>query len=119
MPLAEIVPQTSTRDGLFLSFEATNPLASGGMFIDNSVANVLIYIKNDDASSHSVTIVTPGTVDQEPIEELVIAIPAGEERIIGPFPKAVYNNTAGQVSFSMEADTSVTVAALKMGSLAY
>lgn len=109
--MATLSSQSINRTGLEPSFASC---ASGGdEFVNNG--NEFIYVKNGDGSPHTVTIATPATVDGLAVADREVAVPAGEERIIGPFPKATYDDTAGKVQLTYDAVTSLTIAVLKLG----
>lgn len=46
--------------------------------------------------------------------DAVVAVPAGGERVIGPFPKARFNDASDKVLISYSGVTSVTVAVLEV-----
>lgn len=96
--------------GITLSFEAAN--ADGNSFANDG--NVILYVKNGDASSHTVTIPTPATVGGMAVEDLTVSVPAGGEKVVGPFPTHVFNQSGGVVYVNYDAVTSVTVAAIKV-----
>jgi hypothetical protein len=82
---------------------------------------VFLHVKNGDGSPHTATITTPNTVDGLAVSDLAVTIPAGEERIIGPFPY-IYDTVDTDpdpdidpaVFVDLDADTSVTLAAIKL-----
>ncbi len=83
LPLTEIL-----RAGVAPGAEVVGDAAN-----DHSFANdgrVFLLARNTDASSRDVTIVTPGTVDEENVSDKIVAVPAGASRYIGPFPPSVY-----------------------------
>ena len=83
----------------------------------NAFANdgrTFLHVKNGGGSSINVTIDTPGTVDGLAVTNLVVAVPNAGERIIGPFPANVYNQSDGMAYVDWSAVTSVTVAALRL-----
>lgn len=97
-----------------------NSAASGGdTFANNNVraGRVFLHVKNADASSKTVT-VTPeitsttvpgfGSVTKAAI---AVAIPAGEDRFIGPLPLTAFG-AAPAITYS--AVTSVTVAVIEV-----
>jgi hypothetical protein len=75
--------------------------------------NTFLHVKNGGGSSINVTIQTPGTVDGLTVSDLVVAVAAGAEKMIGPFPPGIYNQS-GEVYVDWSAVTSVTMAAIKM-----
>jgi hypothetical protein len=60
--------------------------------------------------------VTLSTSDGLAVADRAVAIPAGEERLIGPFPSAIYDDGNGKVQLTYDAVTSMTIAALRLGS---
>lgn len=102
--------QQIVRTGLTPAYSAAN--ADG-----HSIANdgrVFQHIKNGSGSSINVTAQTPATVDGLAVAERVVAIPAGEERMIGPFQPGIYNQADGSVYIDYSAVTTVTVATFRL-----
>ena len=109
-------PQTVVPGGLVVSYanaDATNKhefANTGREFISG---------KNGGGGSINVTVETPGTVDGDlAIADRVVPVAAGVDALLGPWPTSVYNQTSssdrGKVFFEVDADTSVTVAVLKV-----
>jgi len=76
-------------------------------------AGAFVHAINDDASSHTVTVasVYPAQPGIAP-DDIAVTIPAGEERMIGPFNALFFRDSDGNVSLTYDAVTSVTVAVL-------
>lgn len=116
-----LATQRTTRAGIALTFSAA-PVDGHG--IDNAGEDVMLYVKNGGASPITVTVLTPRTIDGLALPDLTVTIPNAGERIIGPFPNDLYAaedteldiTKCVQVNFS--AVTSVTVAAVRLGSKA-
>lgn len=100
--------------GLEPAFTAANV---DGHSVQNDGRTVL-YVKNGSVGSVDVTIQTPGAVGGNAIADRVIAVPAGEDRIIGTFAPSVYNRGGSTDAHSIYVDfsavTTVTVAALRV-----
>jgi hypothetical protein len=112
MAATELTVQAVARTGLEATYTAAN--ADGGHVVDNQAdRRMFLHVKNGDSGAHTVTVATPGTVDDLAISDLEVTIPAGEERFIGPFPSSVYNSS-GQVTVTFDGVTSVTIAALRL-----
>ena len=117
--------QEVVRTGLNPTFGAADE--TDGHVFANINQNVMLVVKNANTASLDVTITTPGTVDAHAIPDLVVAVPAGEERWIGPFPKAVYETTdAGQdpdleraILVDISEEDACTLAAVKIGGASY
>lgn len=119
-----LTAQTVTRAGLVPSYGAVDQ-ANGEVFVNTG--KEFLLVKNGDGSDHTVTITTPGTIDGQAIPDLAVVVTLGEERCIGPFPKAIYNTTdTGQtpdlenaVLVDYDSGTSVTVALIKVPDSSY
>lgn len=85
--------------------------AGGDQFLNDG--NVLIYVKNGGGSSINVTVTAPGTPGGLTITNPVVAVPAGGEKILGPFPPQYFNNASGFVNLTYSGVTSVTVAVIQ------
>ncbi len=118
--------QDVVRTGLAPSY-ASGDSANGHSF-DNTRENVFIHIKNGDASPINATITTPNTVDGHAVADLVVVIPATTgDVMIGPFPAAVYDTIDTDptpdidpaIFVDLSADTSVTIAAIKLPGASY
>lgn len=72
--------------------------------------DVALHVKNGDAFEHTVTVVTPNTVQGQSIGDVAVAVPAGEDRFIGPFPGKLIRRSDGLVAVTYDAVTAVTVA---------
>lgn len=91
---------------------------SGGDAIPNPRGNVLIRVNNGGGGSINVTLAVgpnptrpaDGTFPAMTLTNQVIAVPAGQSRIIGPVPPA-FNDGTGKVQVSYSSVTSVTVEA--------
>lgn len=63
-----------------------------------------IIVKRDAASTSTITITTPITIDGLAVTDLTVAMAAGDsavqEKILGPFPTQYYNNEGGYVYVS-------------------
>ena len=107
--MAELTVENITRDGLNPTFNAAN--AGGDSFANTG--DEIIHVKNGSGGAIDVTIVTQATVDSQAVADRVVNVPAGEERVIGPFPKATYNDSGDLVQLTYSGVTSLTVAVMK------
>jgi hypothetical protein len=108
MSMATLTAQTISRSGLKPAYVSAN---SGGDGFANT-GNEFVHVKNSDSSSHTVTIATPSTVDGLAVADRTVVVPAGEERMIGPFPTSTYSDTNGYVQLTYSSVTSTTIAVL-------
>lgn len=107
--MAVLTVQEVVNTGLNPSYAGA--AAGGDEFANNG--DVLFHVKNGDASAHTVTINSQVNCNQGFDHDGGGSIPAGEERMYGPFPKSRFNPD-GNVQVTYDAVTSVTVAAIKL-----
>jgi hypothetical protein len=71
-----------------------------------------LYVMNGDASSHTATVSTPGTVSGLAIPDVAVLVPAGESAILPLAP--VFRGTNGRASITYDAVTALSVAAFEL-----
>lgn len=77
-------------------------------------AGVFLAVKNGDASSHTVTLVTPGTVDGDlAIADRAVTVAAGKTQLV-PLTATYRNPSTGRASITYDAVTSVSVAVIRV-----
>lgn len=112
--MAELTVQALDEDGITPSYD--NAAAGGDEFAYDEHA--FIHVKNGDASEHTVTIPSQYTASEvKPglqTQDLAVAVPAGEERMIGPFYEPAYKDSNGMVQITYDAVTSVTVGVFRL-----
>jgi hypothetical protein len=109
--MAVLVAQSVVRAGV-------KPVYVAAAEAGDSFANTgdeFIHIKNGAGDPYVVTIATPATVDGLAVADRTVSIPAGEERMIGPFPSNTYNDSTGKVQLTYDGIVSVTIAIIKLG----
>lgn len=75
--------------------------------------DTIIHVINADAGDITVTVVTGGTFHGQAVADEAIVVTAGEERFIGRFKPALYNDpTTGFVNIDYSAVANITVSAL-------
>jgi len=74
----------------------------------------VVHVKNDGSSPIDVTIDSVEKCNQGFDHNLTVSIPAGDEKIIGPFDIKRFNNENSRLNISYSAVTSVTVAAYRI-----
>lgn len=108
--MAQLSVQEIDRDGL-------NPTLSAAAGGGDSWANTgkeFIYINNGDASPVTLTIVTQQTVDGQAVADRTVTIPAGEFRLVGPFPVGTYNDGNNLCQLTYSGVTSLTLGIVKL-----
>ncbi|MEA3250145.1 MAG: hypothetical protein U9Q35_00975 [Pseudomonadota bacterium] len=109
--MATLTVQKSSIDGIAPTYAAAD--IAGDEFAWGRSA--FLHVKNGDAASHTVTIASqvtarPGIAPAD----IAVAVPAGEERIIGPFTEGAFKDGNGSVQVGYDAVASVTVAAISV-----
>ena len=85
----------------------------GGDEFVNSGREV-IHVKNGHSGSQTVTANSQAACSQGYDHDAVVAIPAGEERIIGPFPKARFDDANSKVQLTYTGVTLLTIAVIRV-----
>ena len=107
-----ITVQQIARTGLASALAAADG-ANHNYFANDG--QTFLYVKNASGSPITVTINTPGLVDGLAIADLTVSVPATTgERMIGPFPPGIYNQSDGSVYVDWSSATSVTMGAFRL-----
>lgn len=64
---------------------------TNGHVVTNS-GRTIVTVRNADTSAHSVTFVTPGTVDGQAVGDRTASVPASTSMDFGDFPTSVYGS---------------------------
>lgn len=113
--MATLTVQSVAESGLEATYSSAD--AAGDDFANDSSNRIFIHVKNGDASSHTVTITPADATVTVPgygamtKSTPAVAIPAGEDRFIGPFPLTAFGAAP---AIAYDAVTSVTIAVLKV-----
>lgn len=107
--MAALPTQVPPLTGLAVDFDA----AAGGGDTCLTGAGVLLLVRNGDAGSHTVTLVTPGTVDGLAIADRAVVVAAGAIEAI-PVTNAYRNPSTGRASITYDGVTSVEVAVVRV-----
>lgn len=72
-----------------------------------------LLVRNGSAASINVTVAVPGNTKYGQAQpDVVVAVPAGADRMVGPFPADLADPIDGLVTITYSAVTTVTVAAV-------
>jgi hypothetical protein len=109
--MATLTTQTITRAGL----GPTYATAAGGGDKCKPGNNVFLHVKNGHSSPQTVTVVTPGTFEGQPIDDLAVAVPNAGERMIGPISPSLFRDPSdGLASITYSGVTSLTIAVIQI-----
>jgi type IV secretory pathway TraG/TraD family ATPase VirD4 len=88
--------------------------ASAGGDTAQTGAGVFLAVKNADASSHTVTLATPGTLDGDlAVADRAVVVAAGKTELI-PLTSRYRDPATGRAAITYDAVTSVTVAPFRV-----
>lgn len=73
-----------------------------------------IHVKNGGGSSVDVTVNSQEPCDQGYDHDVVVAVGAGAEKMIGPFPKSRFDDADGKVQITYSGVASVTIAVIQV-----
>lgn len=110
--MATYTVQTVTTAGIT---PTKNAVSASDDFVNDG--RTVLHVTNGSGGSINVTVVTPVTTGGLAVADLVVAVPAGEERVIGPFARSIYNDpSTGKVTVQFSGTTTVTCQALSVAS---
>lgn len=109
--MATLTPKKTTLAGVDSVAVAA---AGGGDQFANTGVEVL-RVANGGGAPVNVTINSQTPCNQGSDHDLVVAVPNGGERTIGPFDTSRFNDANGNVLVTYSAVTSLTVSVLKPG----
>ncbi len=111
MARTQLVPQPIVVAGLEPAYAAANV---DGHSITPAV-NVFLHVKNGSASPINVTLDASAKVRGQAVPDIVVAVPASEDRMIGPFYTDLFSSPlTGLVNVDFSAVTTVTVALISI-----
>lgn len=108
MPTAR-TPVPIVRTGNDLA--GVTPDATGDTWVNTG--KEFVIIKNGSGSSINVTLDIQATIDGVSPTDPVVAVAAGAQKLMGPFPVGIYNDPSGNAKVTCSAVTSVTLNVLK------
>ena len=106
--MAAISVQVLTDQGLNPSTDGTAAEA-GGDTIQTTSPRLKILFYNGDVDSTTITIPTTTTVGGNDIDDLTIAVPAGECVVSGNLQVGLYADSAGLINLSYSDETALQV----------
>lgn len=106
--MAELTVQASAVTGLETVFVAAD--VAGDMFLNDG--SVVFIVKNSGGVDRTVTVDSVAACNFGFDHDAVVVVTAAEERIIGPFSTARFNDGASKVQVTYSLNTGLTVAAV-------
>lgn len=86
-----VIPVThATRGGVTSPVEQDGDPTNGHVVANSG--RTIVTIRNADTGAHSVTFVTPGTVDGQAVGDRTVSVPASTSMDFGGFPTNVYGS---------------------------
>jgi hypothetical protein len=111
MSLTTLAIQEIVRTGLTPVLAAAN---TDGSYVPND-GRVFLEVKCTNAAARSAIIDTPGVVDGLAIADLTVVVPLTVgDKMIGPFPPGVYNQSDGTIKVTFSAVDGVTIGAFRL-----
>lgn len=107
--MAELTVQKTALNGLDPTYTAAS--ATGDTFVNDG--RTFLHIKNADVASKTVTIDSKTPCSYGHDHDIIVTVPAGDERVAGPFPNQRFNDVDNKVNITYDAVTSLTIAAIK------
>lgn len=108
--MATLTVQRVSLSGLAAAFVAAD--AAGDEFVNSGKA--VLYVKNNGAGEVTVTVDSQRQCNYGFDHDVQVTVPAGGERIIGPFQRERFNDSEGKVVISYSDVAEVSVAVLEV-----
>jgi hypothetical protein len=106
--LAQLTVQSAKVSGQAVTFTAAS--ATGDSFTNNGMT--LFKVKNGGVSSITVTINSQKQCNYGFDHDISVTVAAGEEKVIGTFPRERFSDDSNNVQITYSDVTSVTVCAI-------
>lgn len=107
--MANLSVQTITLSAITPSF--TTASFGGDQFANSGYE--FLWIKNSSGSSVTVTIDSQTPCNQGYDHNVTVTVPAGQERVVGPFQPGRFNDANGNVKITYSSTANVTVGVFK------
>ncbi len=86
-----------------------------GNTVPNNDGRIFLHFKNANAATRTVTIDIPVLVAGQGVTDLTATIPINTgDKMVGPFPPAVFNQADDSLSITYSAVADLTVAAIRL-----
>lgn len=108
--MAALSTQTIVRTGIIPTYAAA--AGGGDSFVPSS--DTYLHVKNGSGGSLTVTVAATYTAIGQAVANVVVAIAAGAEKMLGPFPYEYFAQSDGTAAATYSGVTSLTVAVLKL-----
>lgn len=108
--MATFTPQMTSVLGTVVTMNTCN--GGGDSFPVTGVVGLIV--RNADASSHTVTVVRPGTTYGTADPDITVTVAAGATAFIGPIPAEFADPSDGLVDVTYSAVTSQTMGVVRM-----
>ena len=108
-----LTPQVLTTSGITPSYTGSH--STSDTYLVRNNGRCYVHIKKSGAGDCDATFETPGNVGGNAIADLVVTVPATTgDKMIGPFPPNIYNDSVGDVNITFSEITGLTIAVVEM-----
>lgn len=108
--MADLAVQKIVLTGLSPTYAACT--AEGDTVLNDDYT--FLHVKNAHTGAWVVTVDSREPCSQGFDHDVVVSVPAGEERMIGPFPRGRFNDAAGKLEITYDGVTALTIAAIRV-----
>ncbi|MDA2805706.1 hypothetical protein [Nocardiopsis suaedae] len=75
--------------------------------------DLVLLVNNTDTASHTLTVVTPGTVDGIGLEDVTVGVAAGDVAVV-PLREVYRDSSTRRAALSLDAETGVEYALVRL-----
>ena len=104
-----------------MSVNGTTPTYNGSLtastsnYLVRNDGRVFLHFKKSEAAACTVTIVTQATLSGYAVSDLSVTVGASTgDVMVGPFPTSIFNDTSGDINFTVSNAAGLTVAVMKL-----
>jgi len=111
-----IVPQKMLKSGIVPSYTTPLVVVATSTYIVRNTGRMFLHFKKSAAVDANLVIETPVTMDGLTVQEQGLEVPASTgDKMIGPFPPAIFNDGVGDLRFGVTDDIDgLSVAAIEI-----
>jgi len=111
--MAELTVKKVTLAGLDPNDPPYSSCSEDGDTVINS-GYIFLHVKNEHTEDWVVTVNSITPCNQGYDHDAVVSVPAGEERMIGPFERGRFNDASGKLTITYSGVTNLKIAAIEV-----
>jgi len=108
--MADLTVQKVSKAGLTPSYDSCAETGDAAL----NGGKTFLHVKNGHSGAWVVTVNSVQACSQGFDHDVVVSVPAGEERMIGPFERGRFNDANQKIAITYDGVTALTIAAIEV-----